>query len=317
MSGVVFLMGPTGVGKSALACALAASLPCEIVSVDSALIYRGLDIGTAKPNPLTRARFAHHLIDIHDVGESYSAAAFRADARAAIAAIHARGRLALLVGGTGLYFRALEHGLAELPPADPSVRARLAAELACEGAERLHARLRAADPTLAVRIHPHDPQRLLRALEIVALSGQSVSGLRARERLPGLQQPIVKVALLPADRRALRQRLARRFDAMLARGLVNEVAALRERGGVTATLPALRTVGYRDVWRYLEGEIDRAAMIERAVIATAQLAKRQMTWLRRESGLVSLSADDPTVIEQIQRLLRDRGIFNTPKLGLE
>jgi tRNA dimethylallyltransferase len=277
----VVLMGPTAAGKTALALALAEVLPVEIVSVDAAQVYRGLDIGTAKPTAAERDRVPHHLIDIRDPAEVYSAADFRADALAAMAAITARGRIPLLAGGTMFYFRALEHGLPDLPGADPELRARLLAEAEREGWAALHERLRNLDPDRAARIHPNDPQRTLRALEIIALTGQAASayGLRGAAPLP---YRIIKLALYPEDRHWLHERIALRFRQMLAAGFLDEARRLFARSDLPAAHPVLRTVGYRQAGLYLTGEINYDAMVERAVIATRQLAKRQLTWLRAD-----------------------------------
>ena len=314
---IVFLMGPTGAGKTRIALDLAARFPIEIVSVDSALVYRGLDIGTAKPNPDMRRRVPHHLIDICDPAERYSAGRFRVDALAAIDAIAARGRLPLLVGGTGLYFRSLEAGIADLPAADPGVRGRLHAELDAFGSAHLHERLTRVDPGAARRIHRNDPQRLVRALELHALTGQSMSELwRGRAPAP-LSRPIVKIIVAPAERAVLHRRIAARFKAMLERGLVNEVRILRRRGDLSLANPALRTVGYRDVWRHLEGEVSRDVMVDRGVIATRQLAKRQLTWLRREARSTWLDSEDIEVGERIADLLRKQAIFKPCGYDLE
>ena len=280
----VFLMGPTGSGKTALALTLAERLPAEIISVDSAQIYRGLNIGSAKPTPGERRRVPHHLLDICDPAESYSAQTFSLAAGSLIEQIAERGRVPLLVGGTGLYFRALEQGLAELPAAERTVRAGLHEELARSGVEALHARLALVDPPAAERIHPRDPQRIVRALEVYALTGRPMSELWREARPPALRRAVVKFVLAPAVREQLHQRLARRFSRMLDQGLVNEVLMLRRRGDLSKDCPAVRTVGYRAVWRYLEGQSSYAEMLERGVIATRQLAKRQLTWLRREQG---------------------------------
>ena len=310
-------MGPTGSGKTRIALDLAARFPIEIVSVDSALVYRGLDIGTAKPNPDMRRRVPHHLIDICDPAERYSAGRFRVDALAAIDAIATRGRLPLLVGGTGLYFRSLEAGIADLPAADPAIRGKLHAELDAFGAAHLHERLTRVDPAAARRIHRNDPQRLVRALELHALTGQSMSELwRGRAPAP-LSRPIVKIVVAPAERAVLHRRLAARFEAMLEHGLVNEVRVLRRRGDLSLDNPALRTVGYRDVWRYLEGEVSRDVMLDRSVIATRQLAKRQLTWLRREAHSTWLDSEDVQVGERIVDLLRKRAIFKPCGYDLE
>ena len=314
---LLFVMGPTGAGKSALALALAARVPIEIVSVDSAQIYRGFDIGTAKPNPAVRRRVAHHLVDICAPTAAYSAAQFRLDAQGVITAIRARGRVPLLVGGTGLYFRALEYGLGDLPAADPQLRAALQAELASAGAQALHARLATVDPCAAARIHPHDPQRLVRALEVHVATGVSQSELWQRARLTPHVGQVVKLVIAPADRASLHRRLALRFDRMLERGLINEVRALRDSGGLDAQAPAIRTVGYRDVWGYLAGDYSRSHMVERAIVATRQLAKRQLTWLRRESGCSWLDCTDPTLFDQVMRTIREQIIFKRDGSDLE
>jgi tRNA dimethylallyltransferase len=309
---LVFIMGPTGVGKTRLALTLAERLDGEIVSVDSALVFRGLDIGTAKPNPAERARIPHHLIDICDPTERYSAARFRHDAQVAIDAIRARGRLPLLVGGTGLYFRALEYGLADLPDADPAVRAELEACLAAQGSEVLHRRLALVDPLAAARIHPNDPQRLVRALEVQQLTGQPMSSLWQGAGLAALDAPVLKLAVAPCQRGLLHARIAQRFDTMLARGLINEVRALWLRGDLSPACPALRTVGYREVWRYLTGEFDYTSMRERAIIATRQLAKRQLTWLRRETGCEWLDVTDLAAVERLVGRLAAMRSFKRP-----
>ncbi|MEX2480958.1 MAG: tRNA (adenosine(37)-N6)-dimethylallyltransferase MiaA [Gammaproteobacteria bacterium] len=314
---LVFIMGPTGAGKTRLALSLAERLPCDIVSVDSALVYRGLDIGTAKPNPAERARAPHHLIDICDPTERYSAARFRTDARAALEAIAARGRLALLVGGTGLYFRALQYGLADLPDADPEVRALLRATLREEGAAELHRRLAEVDPEAAARIHPNDPQRLIRALEVHQLTGRPLSSLWRRGQLEPLAVPVLKLVLAPARRGVLHAHIARRFDAMLERGFVNEVRALRARGDLSHELPALRTVGYRELWRFLDGDGDYEAMRQRGIIATRQLAKRQLTWLRREAGCEWLDSADPAAAVQRAVELVQEVVSKACRTGLE
>ncbi len=277
----IFLMGPTATGKTALACTLAERFPLELVSVDSALVYRGLDIGAAKPDAATLRRYPHALIDIRDPSDAYSAAAFREDALAALQAITARGHVPLLVGGTGLYFRALERGLSAMPAADPALRERLRAEATRVGWPALHARLAARDPDAAARIRPGDAQRIQRALEVVALSGATLTQLHAR-RSPRLPYRVLKLALVPAERTALRERIAARFDAMLAAGFLDEVGRLRARGDLQPELPALRAVGYRQAWEHLDGRASATAFRQRAIDATRQLAKRQTTWLRAE-----------------------------------
>jgi tRNA dimethylallyltransferase len=277
----IFLMGATATGKTALACALAERFPLGLVSVDSALVYRGLDVGAAKPDAATLARHPHRLIDIRDPSEPYSAAEFRADALAAMGDITREGRAPLLVGGTGLYFRALATGLSDLPEADPELRARIAAEAARIGWPALHAKLRTLDAAAAERIRAGDAQRIQRALEIIELTGRPLSaqtgGVPSRP-----PWRILKLALVPRDRVALHARIAERLDAMLAAGFLDEVRSLRARGDLDADLPALRAVGYRQAWAHLEGESDAPTFRERAIFATRQLAKRQITWLRSE-----------------------------------
>jgi tRNA dimethylallyltransferase len=273
-------MGPTASGKSALALALAERYPAEIVSVDSAQVYRGMDIGTAKPDAATRARIPHHLVDVIDPTDTYSAARFRAEALAAVRAIRERGRLPLLVGGTMLYFKALHEGLSALPPADPAVRAALDARAAAEGWPALHAELARVDPATAARLAPNDAQRIQRALEVHALTGTPLSALQGARATDGALGAHVALALLPPDRAELHARIAHRFDAMLAAGLVEELAALRQRYRLHPELPAMRCVGYRQAWQYLDGAIDRTRLRATGIAATRQLAKRQFTWLR-------------------------------------
>jgi len=276
----ILLMGPTASGKSALAYALAERYPVEIVSVDSAQVYRGMDIGTAKPDAATRARIPHHLVDVIDPTDAYSAARFRAEALAAVRAIRARGRLPLLVGGTMLYFKALHEGLSALPPADPAVRAALDARAAAEGWPALHAELTRVDPATASRLAPNDAQRIQRALEVHALTGTPLSALQGARATDDALGAHVALALLPPDRAELHARIAARFDAMLAAGLVDELAALRQRYRLHPELPAMRCVGYRQAWQYLDGAIDRTRLRATGIAATRQLAKRQFTWLR-------------------------------------
>ncbi|MGH8212893.1 MAG: tRNA (adenosine(37)-N6)-dimethylallyltransferase MiaA [Rhodanobacteraceae bacterium] len=288
----IFLMGPTASGKTALACALADVFPVDLVSVDSALVYRGLDIGAAKPDAATRARHPHALIDIRDPAEPYSAAQFREDALQAMDGITANDRVPLLVGGTGLYFRALQRGLSELPQADPGLRARIFAEAQRHGWPALHAILGARDSAAAARIRPNDAQRIQRALEVIELTDRPLSELQLGTRSP-FPYRVLKLALVPGDRPRLRERIARRFDAMLAAGFLDEVRALRARGDLGPDLPALRAVGYRQAWQHLGGEIDAREFRNRAIFATHQLAKRQFTWLRAERDARPLDPDDP------------------------
>ena len=283
----IAVMGPTASGKTALALDWAQRLDAEIVSVDSALVYRGLDIGAAKPSAQEQARAPHHLIDLREPWQAYSAAEFAADARAAMDAIAARGRLPILAGGTGLYFHALLHGLSEMPPADPAVRAQLAREAGQLGWAALHAQLAAIDPQAAARIHATDAQRIQRALEVHRLSGRSISDWRAHARPQRPPFRVLKLVLAPAERSQLHARIALRFDAMLAQGLLAEVERLRALPALREhpqplELPAIRAVGYRQAWEYLDGTGDAAGFRDRGIYATRQLAKRQLTWLRGE-----------------------------------
>lgn len=296
----ILLMGPTASGKTALACALADRFAVELVSVDSALVYRGLDIGSAKPDAATLARWPHRLIDIREPNVPYSAGDFRDDALAAMGEIVAAGRTPLLVGGTGLYFRALTQGFSDLPPADADVRAQLAGDLERDGLAALHARLAALDPAAAARIRASDTQRVLRALEVIAVTGRGLSELHGTR---GARPPyrFLKLALMPRDRAPLHARIAQRFDAMLAMGFVDEVEKLRARGDLHADLPAMRAVGYRQAWQYLDGEFDARELRERGVFATRQLAKRQITMLRAELDALALDPERSDLIEQAVR----------------
>jgi tRNA dimethylallyltransferase len=279
----ILLMGPTASGKTGAAVELVQHLPLEIISVDSALVYRGMDIGTAKPDDATLSRAPHRLIDIRDPSEAYSAAEFRDDALREMEAIHECGKMPLLVGGTMLYFRALQYGLSELPSADAEVRAKLEAEARQKGWQAMHARLRRLDPESAARIHPNDPQRIQRALEVYELTGSSLSQLCAAGRQSPPPFRFLKIALAPTRREILHERIRRRFAAMVAEGFLDEVRRLRARADLNADLPSMRAVGYRQAWEHLEGELSGAEWGERAVIATRQYAKRQLTWLRSES----------------------------------
>ena len=278
-------MGPTASGKSALSLALAERFGGEIISVDSAQIYRGMDIGTAKPDAATRARVPHHLIDVIDPTEAYSAARFAREALATIAAIRGRGRVPILAGGTMLYFKALSEGLSALPGADPAVRAELDARAAREGWPALHAELARVDPVTAARLEPGDSQRIQRALEVWQLAGEPLSSLQGHRERGAPLGPARWVALVPSDRARLHEAIALRFDAMLADGLIDELRALRRRYRLTADLPSMRCVGYRQAWAHLEGQIDAATLRERGIAATRQLAKRQFTWLRASSAI--------------------------------
>jgi len=305
----VFLLGPTASGKTAVALALAERFPVEIVSVDSAQVYRGLDVGTAKPDAATRERVPHHLIDIVEPTEAYSAGRFRDDALGLVAQIHARGKVPLLAGGTMLYFRALTRGLADLPPAQPAIRRELEARAAAQGWPALHAELRAIDPAAAARIEPGDAQRIQRALEVHRHTGRRLSDLH-REAGPALPFETLKLSLEPSDRSVLHGRIADRFRAMLDAGLVEELRALRRRHALSADLPSMRTVGYRQAWHALEDPRDMALLEARGIAATRQLAKRQLTWLRAMDDVERLDclgarvADDAG--ERVERFLSRR-----------
>jgi tRNA dimethylallyltransferase len=293
------LLGPTASGKSALAAAAAERLPLEIVSMDSALVYRGMDIGTAKPSAEQRARVPHHLIDLLDPDQAYSAGRWRVDAVSKIQEILARRKIPLLVGGTMLYYRTLIGGLDTLPQADPQVRAEIDAEAARRGWPALHAELARVDARTAQRLAPNDAQRIQRALEVWRLTGRPLSALQgvARRDLPF---ELKGIALMP-ERAVLHERIARRFDAMLELGLIDEVRGLRQRYRLSAAMPSMRAVGYRQVWEYLEGRCDMQALKEKAVAATRQLAKRQSTWLRSFPGLVRLDAGEAGALERLLR----------------
>ena len=283
----IALMGPTASGKTATAIALAKALDGEIVSVDSALVYRGLDIGAAKPDMAERDGVAHHLIDLREPQDAYSAADFAADARAAVEDILARGKLPILAGGTGLYFQSLLRGLSPMPPADPALREQLAAEIAERGLAAMHAQLQAIDPVAAARIHATDPQRIGRALEVYRLTGKPISYWQGLPPVGRLPVRMLKLVLAPAQRSVLHERIARRFELMLQAGLLDEVRALRRLPALAShpaplDLPAIRAVGYRQAWQHLDGEFDLAGLRERGIAATRQLAKRQITWLRGE-----------------------------------
>ncbi|MDQ5908008.1 MAG: tRNA dimethylallyltransferase [Pseudomonadota bacterium] len=304
-------MGPTASGKTALAVELAQRWPFEIISVDSALVYRGMNIGTAKPDAETQRIAPHRLIDILDPAEAYSAGQFRSDALREIAEIQAAGGWPLLVGGTMLYFRALERGLAELPSADSTVRARLAAAIAEQGSAALHDRLAQIDPTAAARIHPHDTQRIQRALEVYELTGQSLTELCHHSHNELLPFRMIKQIVAPADRSLLHERIEQRFRAMLEQGFIAEVEHLRARGDLDLNKPAMRAVGYRQAWEYLEGMLDYPAMVERGIVTTRQFAKRQLTWLRAESGAFWLDSAAPGLLDRLIVGLRETGFFPT------
>ncbi|MEJ2345522.1 MAG: tRNA (adenosine(37)-N6)-dimethylallyltransferase MiaA [Gammaproteobacteria bacterium] len=304
----VLLMGPTASGKTDLAVELVRRLPCDIISVDSAMVYREMDIGTAKPPPEVLEAAPHRLIDFLDPPEPYSAARFCADARAEMAAVAAAGRIPLLVGGTMMYFRALQQGLSALPSADHEVRRRLDAEARREGWPALHRRLAGIDPQAARRIHPNDPQRIQRALEVHELAGEPMTELLRRGAESALPYRLVKLALAPAARPELHRRIETRFRHMLRAGLVEEVERLRARGDLHPGLPSVRAVGYRQVWEYLAGNYPYEEMFERSVRATRQLAKRQMTWLRAEPDLTWFDAADGKILAEVLNFVRGSGL---------
>ena len=276
----IFLMGPTASGKTGVAVELAQRLPVELISVDSALVYCDMNIGTAKPDTATLARAPHHLIDIIDPTEAYSAAAFRNDALRLMHDITSRNKIPLLVGGTMLYFKALREGLSALPQADPEVRAALDAEIARHGIEHLHSQLAEVDAETAARLKPTDTQRVQRAMEIYRITGQPMSTLIGQQPSVELPFRILSIALIPSDRAQLHTRIAARFKTMLELGLVDELRALRKKYPLHPNLPSMRCVGYRQSWEYLEGKISEAELLNKGIVATRQLAKRQLTWLR-------------------------------------
>ena len=300
-------MGPTAAGKTGLAVNLVQHLPLEIISVDSALVFRGMDIGTGKPDIATLALAPHHLIDIRDPIEAYSAAAFRSDALALMQQITQRGNIPLLVGGTMLYFRALLRGLDDLPQADPALRAQIEAEAAVQGWPALHAELARHDPITAARLQPNDAQRIQRALEVFRLSGLPLSTQLSTTRAV-LPYRVLQLALLPSVRSVLHERIAVRFDAMLDQGLLEELAALRRQFALHAGMTSMRCVGYRQAWEFLDGAIDQVMLRDKGIAATRQLAKRQLTWLRSWPGVVELDclSDElePQVFERIERHVR-------------
>jgi tRNA dimethylallyltransferase len=313
----IFLMGPTASGKTGLAVALAEQFPLDIISVDSALVYRGMDIGTAKPDEAILRRAPHALINIREPTHSYSAAEFREDALAEMTAITARDRVPLLAGGTMLYFKTLSGGLANLPAANQEVRARIGKRASEVGWRTLHSELAEKDPETAARIHPNDPQRIQRALEVIELSGRKMSDLHRQQRE---QKPedggagdwgyrVLKIVVCPQSRRELHTRIERRFYQMLDEGFMDEMQALRARGDLDPSLPSIRCVGYRQAWSYLEGESTFEEMCQKALAATRQLAKRQLTWLRRESGALwydlELESARDSVLEAVSQFLEN------------
>lgn len=299
-------MGPTASGKTGVALELTAHLPLEIISVDSAQVYRRMDIGTAKPDAATRARHPHRLVDIIDPTESYSAAQFRDDALEWMRDISARGKIPLLVGGTMLYFKSLAEGLSDLPEADPAVRSVIDAMADDAGWPALHQELTRVDRATAERLQPTDSQRIQRALEVYYLTGRPLSELLKAQKPAELPFRLIPVALLPSARAVLHQRIAQRFEAMLEQGLIGEVEWLRRHLELDASMPSMRCVGYRQVWQYLDGEFGLARLREKGIAATRQLAKRQLTWLRAMEGLEAFDCLDPDLAAEVLALLRRR-----------
>ena len=295
----ILIMGPTASGKTAVAMALADQLPVELISVDSAQVFRDMDLGTAKPDRETLARYPHRLLDLITPEESYSAARFRSDALAAMAEITAAGKVPLLVGGTMLYFRALLHGLAELPQADPALRAEIDAEAAQLGWPAMHAKLARLDPSTAARLHPTDSQRLQRALEICQLSGRPMSELLAESERQAPPYNLLQIGLLPSERSVLHARIERRFDEMLLAGLDDEVSMLRQKYRLSLSLPSMRCVGYRQVWEAQDGLYRKPEMRDRGIFATRQLAKRQITWLTNSFTAENFDCLDPALVAKV------------------
>lgn len=302
---MVFILGPTASGKSAAAMHLAKHLPVEIISVDSAQVYRGMDVGTAKPTAAERATVPHHLIDLIEPTDAYSAAQFHADASRLVGEIHARGKLPLLVGGTMLYVKALEEGLSDLPEADANIRKVLEAEAADSGWPAMHAALAEVDPPTAARLKPNDSQRIQRALEVFRIAGKPLSALQGARTGQSAPFKALKLALIPSDRTVLHERIAARFDAMLSNGLVEELRGLQSRFALHASLPSMRCVGYRQAWDFLAGEIDGRGLRDRGIAATRQLAKRQHTWLRSMPDAAVLDCLDAQVAEAALRRVQD------------
>ncbi|WP_297310426.1 tRNA (adenosine(37)-N6)-dimethylallyltransferase MiaA [Neptuniibacter sp.] len=296
-------MGPTASGKTALAMDLYDNLPCEIVSVDSAMIYKGMDIGTAKPDAETLERYPHRLIDICDPAEAYSAAEFRRDALQQIDEIRAAGKVPVLTGGTMLYFHALKNGLATLPEADPVVRERILQQAQEHGWDHIHRRLSEVDPESAQRLNPNDSQRLQRALEVYEITGRSMTDLWAEQEKQKPDFPIISLAVMPQERAELHQRIEQRFDIMLEQGFVDEVRTLWERGDLDLQMPSVRCVGYRQVWEYFAGTWDYETMRFKGIVATRQLAKRQVTWLRSWENLTWMDTHDPKLLANTLKLV--------------
>ena len=302
----ILLMGPTASGKTALSVAMAQAMNAEIISVDSALVFKAMDIGTAKPTEAERGGIVHHLIDILDPSEAFSTGQFRNRALELMADITARGKLPILVGGTMLYFSALTQGLAQLPEADPEIRQRLDQQLQEIGKQAMHERLAAVDPVAAARIHMNDPQRVQRALEVYEISGKPLTSFFQADEGEDLPYTYTKIIIEPKQRHSLHDKIAERFKLMLAQGLIDEVEALRQRGDLDESMPSIRCVGYRQVWSYLQGEYDFAEMQEKGIAATRQLAKRQLTWLRKEQPDLRLFSEDGDLLAQVLNYCRQQ-----------
>lgn len=302
---VVFLMGPTASGKTDLAVKLCEQFPFEIVSVDSAMVYRGMDIGTAKPEPEILSKAPHRLIDICDPSESYSAGQFRRDALQEINDIQAAGKIPLLTGGTGLYFRSLEQGIASLPQANPEIREEINSQAEKTSWTNLHKELMQIDPESGARIHPNDPQRIQRALEVFRISGRTLSSFFRDDNDAGFPFQLCKIALLPSDRAQLHQRIEHRFERMMEFGLLDEVESLYQRGDLSLNLPSIRMVGYRQVWLHLQGKLSREEMREKAIVATRQLAKRQMTWIRSEREIEEFDCLEAEIEGKVLNFVQD------------
>jgi len=302
----IFLMGPTASGKTALSVQLAQALNGEIISVDSALVFKGMDIGTAKPTMEERSGVPHHLIDILDPAESFSTGQFRKQALALMDDITRRGKMPILAGGTMLYFNVLNSGLAVLPEADPEIRAKLDQDLEQLGKEALHQRLAGIDPESAARIHPNDPQRVQRALEVYEISGKPLTSFFTEAQAQDIPYQRIKLIIAPQDRAILHDIIAQRFKQMLKQGFIDEVEALYRRGDLTEKMPSIRAVGYRQAWSYLQGEDDFESMTEKAIIATRQLAKRQFTWLRRETDAANFQTGQKDLLVKVLAEIDDK-----------
>jgi tRNA dimethylallyltransferase len=300
----IFIMGPTASGKTALACALYDELPCELISVDSALVYKDMNIGTAKPTTEELAQYPHHLIDIRDPSEPYSAADFREDVLRVMAEVTARGNIPVLVGGTMLYFKFLLEGAADLPEADEAIRKQIEDEAREKGWPAIHEKLAQVDPESAARLNPNDPQRVQRALEVYLVTGKTLTEHWAQQQQKSIPYQVVQFAISPKERKTLHERIEIRFEQMLKEGFVEEVRALYQRGDLHENLPAIRAVGYRQVWEHLNGQLSYDEMIFKGVVATRQLAKRQVTWLRSWKDLHWLESEDPKLVETALSILK-------------